>query len=70
MFYKGFSQFPLHPASRKIYSLLSDIGVFTPKRIIQCSTAGAHAFQAGMNEALDELIFQIVLVWIAAILVY
>jgi len=60
----------LHPDSQEIYSLLSDFGVLAPERIIQGITDAAHAFQSGMYEVLDELIFQIVLVCIDDLLMY
>jgi len=68
--FKGFKRFPLDVDCQEIYTLLTDIGIFTPKRIVQGSTDSAHAFQAGMYESIDSLLFQCVLIWIDDLLVY
>ena len=67
--FKGFWQFPLDVDCHQIYSLLTDVGIFTPERIVQGSTDAAHAFQAGMYESMYSLLFPCVLIWIDDLLV-
>ena len=50
--------------------MLTDIGIFTPDRVVQESTDAAHKFQAGMYESVDSLFFQCVLILIDDLLVY
>jgi hypothetical protein len=57
-------QFPLHVDIQKIYSLLSDLGIYTPTRLLQQATNSATAFQAGMLEAVGNLFYSCVLIWI------
>jgi hypothetical protein len=65
--FKGFWQFPLDVNSQE---LLSDIGMFSPTRLVQGSTDAVHAFRAGTLEALLELVYQCVLIWIDDILAF
>ena len=67
--FKGFWQLS-HDFNRQEISLLSDIGIFAPKRLVQGSTDAAHSFQSGMLESLGELVYQYVLIWIDDILVF
>jgi hypothetical protein len=50
--------------------LLTDIGICTRESVVQGSTDAAHAFQAGMYESIDCLLFQFVLIWVDDLLVY
>jgi len=68
--FKGFWQFPLDVDCQKIYSLLTDVEIFTPERTVQGSTDAAHAFQEGVYESMDSLLFLCVLIWIDDLLVY
>jgi hypothetical protein len=67
---KGFWQFPLNVHCHEIYSVLTDVGIFNPEPIVQGSTDAADAFQAGMYESMDSLLFQRILIWIDNLLVY
>jgi len=68
--FKGFWQFPLAEESQEVYSFLTELGVFIPTRLIQGNSDSAHAFQAGMMEVLEDILYICVLVWIDDILVY
>jgi hypothetical protein len=67
--FKGFCRFPLDVDCHEIYSLLTNIRISTPERIVQGSTDGAYAFQAGMYESMESLLFQCVEFWIDDLLV-
>ena len=54
---KGFWQFPLAEESQEVYSFLTELGVFTPTPLIQGSTDSAHAFQAGMMEVFEDMLY-------------
>jgi hypothetical protein len=56
--------------SQEVYSFLTELGVFTPTRLIQGSTDSAHAFQAGMMEVFEDMLYICVLIWIDDVLVY
>jgi hypothetical protein len=47
-----------------------ELGVFAPTRLIQESTDSAHAFQAGMMEVFEDMLYICVLIWIDDVLVY
>ena len=66
---KGFWQFPLDVDCQDVYSFLTDVGIFTPERIVQGSTDAANAFEAGMYESMGSLLFQCVLIWIDDLMV-
>jgi len=68
--FKGFWQFPLAEESQEVYSFLTGLGVFTPTRLIQGSTDSAHAFQSGMMEVFEDVLYICVLIWIDDVLVY
>jgi hypothetical protein len=68
--FKGFWQFPLAEESQEVYSFLTELGVFTPTRLIQGSTDSAHAFQTGMMEVFEDMLYISVLIWINDVLVY
>ena len=70
MLFKVFWQFPLDVDSQEIYSLLSDLAIFTTTRLIQGATDSANAFQAGMLEVLGNLAYSCVLIWIDDLLVH
>ena len=67
--FKWYWQFPLDVDYREIYSLLTDVVILTPERTVPGSTDAAHAFQVGMYESIDILIFHCVLIWIDDLLV-
>src|SRR5690606_35871384 len=66
----GYWQWPLHPDSQEILSFQTDMGVFTPRRMLQGVTDGVAAFQAGMSEALGDYLYKIMLLWIDDLLTY
>jgi hypothetical protein len=68
--FKKFRQFTLAQESQEVYSFLTELGVFTPTRLIQGSTDSAHAFQAGIMEVFDDMLYICVLIWIYDVLVY
>jgi len=68
--FKGFWQFPLAEKSQEVYSFLTELGVFTPTRLIQGSTDSAHAFQAGMMEIFEDTLYICAVIWIDDVLVY
>ena len=68
--FKGFWQFPLHEESQELYSFLTDKGCYTPTRIVQGSCDATTAFQAGMMEALGDLMYNSVLLWVDDLLAY
>jgi hypothetical protein len=68
--FKGFWQFPLVEESQEVYFFLTELGLFTPTRLIQGSTDSAHAFQAGMMEVFDDMLYICILIWIDDVLVY
>jgi len=59
--FKGFWQFPLAEESQEVYFFLTELSVFTPTRSIQVSTDSAHAFQAGMMEVFEDVLYICVL---------
>ena len=62
--FKGLLQFSQHLENQEIYFLLSDLGIYTPTRLLQQATNSATAFQAGMLEAVGNLFYSCVLIWI------
>jgi hypothetical protein len=56
--------------SQEVYSFLTELGVFTPTRLIQGSTDSAHGFQAPMMEVFEDMLYICVLIWIDDVLVY
>ena len=68
--FRGFWRFRLYTDTQEIYSLLSDIEIFTLTRLVQASTDAARGFQSGMLKASGELVYQSVLIWIDDILVF
>jgi len=56
--------------SQEVYSVLTKLGLFTPARLIQGSTDSAHAFQAGVMEVFEDMLYICVLIWIDDVLVY
>ena len=68
--FNGFWQFPLAVDSQEVYSVLTKLGLFTPARLIQGSTDSAHAFQAGVMEVFEDMLYICVLIWIDDVLVY
>jgi hypothetical protein len=67
--FKGFWQFPLAEESQEVYSFLTELGVFTLKRLIQGSTDSAHAFQASMMVVFEDTLYICVLIWIDDVMV-
>ena len=59
-----------HARIQEVYSFLTELGVFTPTRLIQGSTDSAHAFQAGMMEVFEDMLYICVLIWIDDVLLY
>ena len=55
--FKWYWQFPLDVDYREIYSLLTDVVILTPERTVPGSTDAAHAFQTGMYESIDSVLF-------------
>ena len=49
---------------------MTDRGVFTPKRLIQGCTDSVFMFQADMQEAMGDLLYECVLIWLDYILQY
>jgi hypothetical protein len=68
--FKGYWQFPVDEDSQELLSFMTDRGVYTPNRIIQGCMDGVQCFQAGMSEALANLLYTCVLLWVDDILVY
>jgi len=52
----NFRQFPLAEESQEAYSFLTELGVFTPTRLIQRSTDSSHGFQAGMVNIFEDML--------------
>jgi hypothetical protein len=48
---------------------MTDMGIYSLKRLIQEGTDSAHAFQNGMMEVFTDLVYEIILIWIYDILV-
>ena len=65
--FKGFRQFTLCQA---ICFFLTEYEVFTPTKLIQRSTDSAHAFQAGMMEVFEGMVYVSVLIWIDDVLLF
>ncbi len=68
--FKGYWQFPLHADSQEACSFMTHEAVFTPRRIIQGICDAVFAFQSGMQEVLDDLLYKCALLWIDDILGY
>ena len=68
--FKGYWQFPVEEDSQELLSFMTDAGVYTPNRIIQGATDAVACFQAGMQDALGELLYQGVLLWIDDLILY
>ena len=68
--FKGYWQFPLDPQTAEVLSFMTDRGVFTPKRLIQGCTDSVFMFQAGMQEAMGDLLYECVLIWLDDLLQY
>jgi len=62
--FKGSRQFPLESECQEIDSFVTEYGFYTPTRLIQTSTDSAHAFQAGMMEIFDGMVYVSLLIWI------
>ena len=68
--FKGFWQWPLHEDSQELLSILTDRGVFSPTRLPQGCVDSVAAFQSGMSEAMGNLLYLCVLLWVDDLLCY
>ena len=68
--FKGFWQFPLAENSQEFFSVQTPNGVFTPSRVMQGSTTGSGACQAGLEQILGELLMNGVLAYVDDMLVH
>ena len=68
--HKGYWQFPLHPDSQEMCSFVTHEGVFTPTRLLQGHQDSVMAFQSGMEDAMGDLLYKNVLVWIDDLLAF
>ncbi len=68
--FKGFWQFPLDESSQDFFSFQTPHGVFTPNRVMQGSTTGTSACQAGLEEILGGLLWNGVLAYVDDMFLY
>jgi len=68
--FKGFWQFPLESKCEEIYSFQTKYGLDTPTRLSQGGTDSAHAFQAGMMEVFECMVYVSVMIWIDDVLLF
>jgi hypothetical protein len=68
--FKGLLQFSQHLENQEIYFLLSDLGIYTPTRLMQGATDSANEFQPGILEVLGNVIYTCMLIWIDDLFVY
>ncbi|KAE9357983.1 hypothetical protein PF008_g2896 [Phytophthora fragariae] len=67
---KGFWQLPLHPISQKLYSFVTEDGVFTPTMVPQGASDSATHFQLQMQDCFRDMLYDSLLVWIDDLLVF
>ena len=68
--FKGFWQFPLDESCQEYFSVQTPDGVFTPNRVMQGSTTGTGACQAGLEQILGELLRNGVLAYVDDMFIY
>src|SRR6185503_15824084 len=68
--FKGFWMMPLAEDCRKMFSFMTDRGVYTPRRSIQGALNSATQFQARMSEVFKSLINKHLIAWIDDLLGY
>ena len=66
--FKGFWMMPLAKQCQKMFSFMTDRGVFTPTRSIQGALNSAVQFQARMTSNFKDLFYKSIVVWIDDIL--
>jgi hypothetical protein len=67
--FKGFCQLSLGAACKEYFTLITDTGCYTSKRMMMCMMDASAHFQAGVAEVLGELIQNEALLWIDDVLV-
>jgi hypothetical protein len=68
--FSGYWQLPLHEDSQQFFSILTDVGIWTPNRLIQGSRNAAGPFQAAVAEAIgDDLMNKACVLYIDDILI-
>ena len=67
---KGYWQMPLHEECQEIFSMVTDEGVYTPRRVIQGSSDAVMYFQSTMQEIFKDQLYKALMIWLDDILVY
>jgi hypothetical protein len=69
-FFKGYWQFALHSDSQELFSFLTDLGVFTPTRVLMGGTDSVAYCQSAVEEMFEEELYKCLLAWIDDLLGY
>ncbi|KAF0744145.1 hypothetical protein Ae201684_001287 [Aphanomyces euteiches] len=69
-FFKGYWQFALHPDSQEMFSFLTDIGVYTPTRVLMGGTDSVAYCQSSVQEMFADELYRCLLIWLDDLLGY
>ncbi len=69
-FFKGYWQLPLHPSCQEMFSFLTDLGVYTPTRVLMGGSDSVAYCQAAVQEIFQDLLYRGLLAWLDDLLGY
>jgi hypothetical protein len=69
-FFKGYWQLPLHPSCQEMFSFLTDLGVYTPTRVLLGGSDSVAYCQAAVQVIFQDLLYRGLLTWVDDLLGY
>jgi hypothetical protein len=69
-FFKGYWQLPLAEASQELFSILTDEGIYTPKRVLMGGSDSVAYCQAAVQEIFAQYLYTGVMAWLDDVLGY
>jgi hypothetical protein len=69
-FFKGYWQLPLHRDSQELFSIATDMGVYTPTRVLMGGSDSVAFCQAAVQEIFSDDLYQGLLAWLDDVLGY
>jgi hypothetical protein len=69
-FFKGYWQLPLHPESQELNSIFTDMGVYTPTRVLIGGSDSVAYCQAAVQEIFSDDLYHGLLAWLDDVLGY
>jgi hypothetical protein len=69
-FFKGYWQLPLHPSCQEMFSFLTDLGVYTPTRVLMGVSDSVAYCQAAVQEIIQDMLYRGLLPWLDDLLGY